>query len=407
MAIQYVDSNADAAGTVGATYNIGGSNNKLDITIDGGSLQQFTLTSGATQTAANIVSDLAALTGATASVVTVNSVNYVRIRTTSASGASSTILIGAPANNANATLGFIAGTYHGGTNVNTTFVTSSKANVADNVQDQLTNAGWVLVSGNHSSDILMQSSMSPSTQNLRTRLRIKTTNTNCCSISIENVAATKVGGNGTNNGAMLLPGTGKTWRIIANKYQAFIFVPSTSVAREFAAFGIPYLPSWLAGGTVFEAMWLMGNAINDTDTTVRGSFRTVLGVNDGGSNTANFQVICNNNVWENANASSTGIGIINLVTMWQGVRINSNVASWTRWHDSTAFLTDPLICWGLSSASDEGMARGQLWDSFITTDQLAIDTTLSSIDSHNWWNVTNNNAGSASVARGSLFIVAP
>lgn len=95
---QYLKNNA-VTGTVAETFAItAGSNDKLKIRVDGGAPQTFTLTAGATRSAANIVTDLAGLTGATASVAT----NKVKITSNSASGF---IEFETVANSANATLG--------------------------------------------------------------------------------------------------------------------------------------------------------------------------------------------------------------------------------------------------------------------------------------------------------------
>jgi hypothetical protein len=412
MALQYVDSNADAVGTVGDTYNITSSNDQFSIAVDGGSNQVITLTHGAARTATQVVADLSSLTNCTASVVTINSVNVVRIRTASASGASSTILFNAPSNNSNALLGFTATTYTGGSNVSTTFVSSTKQNVIDGIETALLSAGWITVSGHGTTNLLMQSSMSPSTQNLRMRLRVKDNGNTCAVCSIENAFGTKTGSNSTTNGGQLLPGSSKTWRVVANKYQAFIFVPASTTAREYVGFGVPFLPSFLAGGTVYEAAWLSGNGVSDSSTTAGGSFRTMLGCWSNASNLGNTQQLVNGNIWETSNNSgSANIGYMSLITMFNAsLMSNSNTASYYRWHDTSAFLTDPLIAWGLTGVADEGLVRGQLWDSFISTEAYTVDTTLSSIDSHNWWCITSNNTGSASgtvTARGSLFVVAP
>lgn len=110
--VQLVAVSNSAYTTLGFTANTYAGLNgtrALSITIDGGAPQNFTLTAGGARTAAQIVSDLAGLTGATASVF---GGTKVRITTSSLNGLSSTIVFGNPANNANTVLGF-AGSYAG------------------------------------------------------------------------------------------------------------------------------------------------------------------------------------------------------------------------------------------------------------------------------------------------------
>jgi len=404
MAIQYTDKYADATSTLAGTYNITASNNQFSVSVDGGSAQVVALTTGATQTAANIVTDLSVLTGCTASVVTINGNSHVRIRTTSNSGNSSTLLFNAPANNSNAVLGFVATTYKGGSNVNTTFVSSSKQDVINGIETALLSAGWITISGSTTTNLLMQSSMTPSTQNLRMRLRVKDNGGSCAVCSIENVAGTKVATNGSSNGGHLLPGTTKTWRVIANKHQAFIFVSGGNTAREYVGFGTLYLPSWLAGGVIYEQMWLAGNSQSDTSTTVAASFRSHLGSRDNTGQSGNQQFITNNNYWEQGNTTNWNLGIMTLISMSPGNNANAAPVSNYRWHDASGYLTDPIMSYGLSAITDEAMGRGQLWDCFLSTEAYAVDATLSGIDSRDWWNLTVSNPATASTLRGSVWV---
>ncbi|HEY7335819.1 MAG TPA: flagellin [Bryobacteraceae bacterium] len=109
-----VGTSTGAAATSG--YNIGGGNDVLSISVDGGTAQQFTLTNGANQTANNIVSDLSGLLGATASVDN----GHLVIKSNS-TGSGSSVVINAPTSNANATLGLTAATTYGGSQAETGF----------------------------------------------------------------------------------------------------------------------------------------------------------------------------------------------------------------------------------------------------------------------------------------------
>jgi hypothetical protein len=401
MSIQFMDLNADAVGTVNDTYNISSSNDQLSVTIDGGSAQVFTLTHGSTVSAATVVSNLSALTGATASVATVNGANYVRIRDTSALGSSSTILINAPSSNANSTLGFVATTYTGGANVSSTFSTSTKQTVASGIEDALNSAGWITISGHHSIPTVLQSSMTPYPSNLRMRVSLYAS-TNCLGVTISNVTGTKAGTQGTSNGGFLLPSNG-SYQVIADKYQAFAFVPGSSTARGYVGFGVPCLPSFLQT-VIYEAIWLNGNAASDSDTSVRGSFRTALGWG-GSPGIGNCTFITNNNLWEIANnPTGGGAGMMCLLNQFGNI-FPGTTASWYRWHDASAMLGDPIIMYGLTAATDEAMGRGQLWDAFVSNESYTIDSTLTSIDGANWQNLTSSNTGTSTTGRGSFFVV--
>jgi hypothetical protein len=406
MAIQYVDAFGDAVCNLPEPYVITSSNNQFSVSINGGSAQVFTLTSG-TRTAAQIVTDLSGLTGATASVVGVNNINYVRVTTTTNSGTSSTIQFNTPSNNSNTILGFIATTYTGGQAYSGTFVASVKQDVVSGIEDALNNAGWVTISGHHSSPCIVQSAMSQSPQNLRMRLQMTTAGSNCAIISLENVSGSFIGGNSNgNSGVFLLPGSSTTWQVIANKYQGFAFVPSTNTPRQFGAWGVPYLPSWLQG-EIYETMWLAGNAASDGDSTLRGSFRGSLGGTWNG-NQANCQFSVNGNHWEiDNNTGGYNIGCLALILPMgsTNISIGQNFA----WHDNSGFMWDPILCYSGLTATDEGYARGQLWNAFVSSQAYTVDTTITAMDGHNWQNITSNNTGATTGTsnwsiRGSLFL---
>lgn len=410
MAIQYVDRNADLGSALAEPYVISGSNNQLSINVDGTGNQVFALTSG-TRTAAQIVADLSALTGASATVVNTNGVNFVRIRTTTANGLTSTILVNAPANNVNATLGIVATTYHGGSNVAFNFTGATKQQIINGIETAMNTAGWITVSGSNTTNLLLRSPFTPNPQNLRLHVRVRDNGNNCAVVSIENVAGTKVGGNGTTNGIQLLPAAARGFRVIANKYQVFILSPGTLENRTFGCLGIPYIPPFLTG-KIYEAGWLHGNAVNDTDTSsgtslfaCRPSFRILL--NTDWSYTFNgpllTQNLCNGFLWENQIVtSSTNQYLMAMFSAYNGV--NTSVHRY--WHDFSAVMSDPLIGWGTTS-TNEGTLKGQLWDAFVSSDVFPMDTVVSNIDSRNWQAITHNNSGVATPLRGTLFVLVP
>ena len=80
-----------------------------------------------------------------------------------------------------------------------------------------------------------------------------------------------------------------------------------------------------------------------------------------------------------------------------------------RWHDDSALIMEPLVCWGAPTLDNEGKLRGQLWDAFVATDSYTGDITTV-VDSHNYYNITDNNDGhlaAPSSMRGSIFAVIP
>lgn len=91
------------------TYNITANTNTLKVSVDGGSEQTITLTTGAARTAAQVVTDInTAISGATASTFTMEDGSGTHVRITSdTSGDGSRLAIGG--GNANSVFGFYQG----------------------------------------------------------------------------------------------------------------------------------------------------------------------------------------------------------------------------------------------------------------------------------------------------------
>jgi hypothetical protein len=241
---------------------------------------------------------------------------------------------------------------------------------------------------------------------LTARVNIQDNGANCLTFSIENSGSTLGGGNGTSNGGYLLPLASPNYRIIANKYQAFIFTPITTAARSHIAFGTPYLPTFLQG-VLTECGWMLCNAGNDTDGSVRASFRTHIRpavFNYPGNN----QGLANSTFMEVANAQAGGAvsAEVGLLMSFDGGGYSTSQTG-LHWHDSSAMMIEPLIVWGNSFPGNnnntvEALIRGQLWDAVIVQDTFAGDTTTT-FDSRNWWGLTDNNSGD----KATLFIVVP
>lgn len=289
--------------------------------------------------------------------------------------------------------------YAGGTNVNAqcTATAGTIQELSDCVQDNLVVAGWTVVSGSHTTSVLLQSLATP-TAGLQMRLAL-TQGANCLILKGRNVGNTK--SNAT--GQFLLPASAKVYRVVANKYQYFISPDGSPLARSWAAGGVPYVPSF-AGIT--ECIWTAGNSLSDTDTAKGPSFKDVLDMNvtlgtGGFSNQANYWVVTNGSQLEYTSTTSTATtGVIQFLLPQTANATQALQA--TRWFDNSSFISEALIAFALTlPASAEPKVMGLIWDAAIITAAIASETTLT-FDSHNWIVHTNNNTGA-----GTLVLVVP
>jgi hypothetical protein len=284
--------------------------------------------------------------------------------------------------------------YAGGTIISSTLTQSAgtRAELAQWVRDQLVLAGWT--SAGSATDYQLTSATTP--QSLACRVRSYDPGSGSCArLKFSNTGGTK-----TQTGDLfLLPAAAKVWRIIANKYQFFVFTPGGSAYREFACGGVPYLPAFLTGVTT-ECLWATSNATTDTDTGPRDNLRIRLGT---AVNPPNGVGLLNGNLLDISNpAGSTYIGSHRLVASVGA--ITSTAVSGYRWSDGSLVVAEPLMCWGLTALTDEAKIAGQLWDAAVIYDSFPADTQIT-LDGRTFWAITGSNGGAAATqAIGTLFV---
>lgn len=292
--------------------------------------------------------------------------------------------------------------YAGGTIVNTTFTqtTGTRAELAQWVRDQLVNAGWT--SSGSATDYVLTSATTP--QSLSAAARVYDPGSgNCAKILMRNAGGTKIQA----GGLFLLPAASKVWRIIANQYQFFVLTASTSVGREFASGGVPYVPSFVS---TTEAIWGGCNTESDTGSAVRNSFRTKLHFGAVNAIPGNNVGIYNGNILEVNNSgllgnASGGVQLITQSFIGQ-VHSASGPAVCAKWSDGSHLLSDAIVGWATSSSAvnnTEGRAVGQFWDSMVLLGSWASDTTIS-FDSRTWYPITLQHTTAVADQAGSLFV---
>lgn len=306
-----------------------------------------------------------------------------------------------------------------GGDVNTTYTSDgTKQSLINGIETALLSAGWTTISGHATTNLLMQTVATP--YPLQARFRFKDNGGSSIQISVENTAGTITGSNTTSAGGVLTPVNTRVFRVIANPYQAFIFVPGTfTTASTFVYIGVPFVPAFLTGIT--NCALVIGNATADADVaTNRPSWRIQLNL-QGSANTPNQEAIWNSGILQNnslGGPANNGASLPNfLIPMFAeyaaiGITLGATFMQPYRWFGGIIHEADPILSWGLTTTSDEPTLKCILWDATILMDAYPGDST-SSWDSHNWWGITaNNNGGNTQGTgvggpRGTLFVVTP
>jgi hypothetical protein len=299
--------------------------------------------------------------------------------------------------------------FSGGTYVNTTFTGGTKANIISAFETQLVNAGWTVVSGSGTTNLLMQTAQDGTTLN-QGRVRFKDNSGTCVQVTIESVSGTPAQTQSSGVGCHLLPASAKTFRILASKYRVECFVPGVSAAREFICAGILWIPTPYQA-VVTEAIYMQGNSLSDTSTTIPASFRTLLGMSPNAA--GNQAAIVNGSLMQHPNGDSNAYpgDIILRVPAgsyygnYTGTPASGPINAY-RWHDNALDMADPLMAWGALYTS-EALIRGQVYDWTVISDSFTVDLTDTWTDggsSHDWWALTGSSIGSGNNPRGTIWV---
>jgi hypothetical protein len=292
--------------------------------------------------------------------------------------------------------------YAGGTLVNTTTTVTDKATLHAAIDSALTGAGWTITTTTSSTDKIYRCVLTPQSNQIKVRVY---TGTNCVRVKMMNTGETI----NQSDSCYLFPNTSTTYQIIANQYQFAIFVPGSLSSRNFVFGSAIYIPPHLVSFGLSTAAFIMGDGQTDTDATnTVGSFRTSLNSRGlvGFAPSQGWSILNSTAVEYNAIAadSSAHPGLPSLVGFQSTA---THAITGYRWHDDSALIVEPLIAWGAPTVDSEARLRGQLWDSILVTESYPADSTAL-IDSHTYYNLTNNNDGNVTLPasmRGSLFIV--
>lgn len=262
-------------------------------------------------------------------------------------------------------------------------------------------------SGTHTlnaQSILLQSATQPTVTN-PIRVRIKDNGT-YADFSIENQARTLIGTNDGSSGGHLTTGIAKTYRVIATKYHFLCFTPGVSGAREFVMAGMLYVPSFLAGIT--DHGYMISNGWGSS-ASLASSFRIgasfLVGGAYAGGNPPNSQLLWQSNICENSNRFNTsGVGDLTIIITSSGDGFQLGRACGYRWANDDINTSDILLAAGLATVADEAKIKGQFFDMIYIAEAFSIDNT-DTFNGHTWFNLTNNQIGSAGgLQRGGIWV---
>jgi hypothetical protein len=260
----------------------------------------------------------------------------------------------------------------------------TRAELVSNFQTQLVAAGWTVISGGGSGDVVLESAVTP--QGIKIRVEaLDPGSGNCAQFKIKDDAS--LVGPTT---MFLLPVNGSVFRLWANKYQFFYFLTGTDMTKQraFVCGGVPWIPFFIQDLlTNPYAGWLHGNGTSDGDTHgLSATFRKVFTANV----VTNYSALWNGAALGNTNlANKFGLivqyGLTSLDDMWE---------------DGTFTLFEPILIWEGALGT---VRHGQMWDAALTSKPLDSEIRRA-FGGQTWRNITHQNT---SPGRGCLMLVVP
>lgn len=231
---------------------------------------------------------------------------------------------------------------------------STKTNLIDNLCDALVNnVSWTRVSGDGTTDQLLQSPATPQGSQFRMRF-YDYGHANVVAINPRTVDGNRMI-TADGNGLGLYAGAGKTYTLVASPYQWACYTLGSTLAREWYYFSIPWLPSFYAN-KVRHYCFVWTNMFDQGNASIGNNFRSGYT-----RNTMNNGWIFNDATWYHFNNFVDFPGDTRLViptNAWM------DAARAGRWIDGRAPISDPYVASGTSGSDPSGIIRGQLWDSY-------------------------------------------
>lgn len=192
---------------------------------------------------------------------------------------------------------------------------------------------------------------------------------------------------------------GRRYRVVANRCQFFCYVEGSAADNlgQFVAAGVPWIPPTsacsgeVAGAPTSQTFWIVsdfsiGNpaATPRTVTALAGHF-----TEDGVQNTTPIfdgvgwtqsDALFNTNFLAGGSDPTGNFRLLNMTPSWNfGLEPSATLIDGMKWFGGNGLagkpmLLEPLVAWADTSDTQPPAVRGQLWDAWIRTDQMAMDT---------------------------------
>lgn len=269
--------------------------------------------------------------------------------------------------------------YSGGPYVNYPFTDAgTRLDLVNNLNAQLKEAGWSVISGDESADVLMKSAVTPAGLSVRLRL-YDPGGGNCAQLFIKNNAGTL-----TSQAFYLLPES-VGWRIVANPYWFGMFKSGAAyrnVGRSALFAGTIWVPDSVATvmGSDLDCGFIQGVGSSDGDTGTSQSWRNRIAMADSMRASTLFRSFMLTGAYDNSGQP---------MLISPGPNCYQQGDSPFEWEGGGRHDIEALIAWSPDgSTGTRAKIKGQLWDAMAMGGLFDGETTIS-FDGHTFIAVTD------------------
>lgn len=194
--------------------------------------------------------------------------------------------------------------------------------------------------------------------------------------------------------------SGRRYRVVANRCQFFCYVAGSAANNfgQFVAAGVPWVPpastcgGEVAGMPTSQSYWIVSDYDNSGNPP--STFRTVTALTahyteDSSQNTTTLtdaegwlasEALFNANQLFAGSDPSGNFRMLNMTPGWNfQLDPSTTLIDGIKWFGGNGpagrpMLLEPLVGWADTSSTQPARVRGQLWDAWIRTDQVPMDT---------------------------------
>lgn len=312
--------------------------------------------------------------------------------------------------------------FSGGSIQVSSFAATTTSTLIGGIQTALTAAGWSVVSGSGTTNLVMQTATTPQSLAMRFKFHdnaITAGGVATVQISMQTTSGSIVGLDNDVKAPWVRVNGSTNYKIICGPYYFWLLVPgSYTDYGYFAMGGVPWLPSFLSSITQCGYLVTQSNDQNSTDyLSIPHTFRSDVSCSVQNAIPRQQLIVNTNYISTDGNLGMFNSSqCANFLQPWLPAQYEysgnlavpgtsnggANATVVSTFFDGSFATGDPWIAFttngSLTAPATGVVVMGMLWDSTFIFDSTQAADATTTFSGHNWYNITNTKAPSLWVA---------